>query len=128
MAGRVRAGHGVAFLFGCAVLAVGGTAAGFQVTAGLLLGARGVVRPRRSSGSWQGSRWQARSWAAMLGILRRGRAPMTALRTAAMARCARPVRLESSPKTTSRTFSGGPQRYQWDVFADRPGRRMINTR
>ncbi len=52
MAGRVRAGHGVAFWLGCAVLAVGGTAAGFQVTAGLLLGARGVVRPRRSSGSW----------------------------------------------------------------------------
>ncbi|HUZ55890.1 MAG TPA: hypothetical protein VMU94_25605, partial [Streptosporangiaceae bacterium] len=29
MAGRVRAGHGVAFWSGCAVLAVGGAAAGF---------------------------------------------------------------------------------------------------
>ncbi len=50
-AGRVCAGYGVAFLAGGAGLMPGAWWRGFQVTAGLLLGSSGVIRPRSSIGS-----------------------------------------------------------------------------
>lgn len=51
MAGRVCAGYGVAFLAGGAGLMPGAWWRGFQVTAGLLFGSSGVIRPRSSIGS-----------------------------------------------------------------------------
>src|SRR5712691_11669974 len=103
MAGRVCAGHGVVLWAGSRGSLSRVRWRGCQVTAGLLLGARGVMRRRSGSGGWLGSRWEERSCAAMVGTLRRWRMPMTVLRTAARARCAPLTRLASSPKTTSRT-------------------------
>lgn len=56
MTGRVCAGYGAAVRVGSRGFAAVGLAAGFQVTAGSLFGARGVISPRSSMGSWQGSR------------------------------------------------------------------------
>src|ERR1019366_7990688 len=79
-----------------------------QVAARLPAGrGAGLVRPRSWSGSRYGSRWQARSWAAIFGTWCRCRIPMTVLRMAALAWWARLTGLASSPKTTSRIFSRG---------------------